>query len=346
MSGVNMPIEEWLKGEHGRKGTALGQTTIDILLKAKEMGVLDETTIPELGDQVSASKKVLWRSVFEHMGKEDKADQIRDLDFAKFMDWLEMSVKEVKETPKEPKETLGMSATAVNDLLGQGADNLFDLAWLEVSLFMGRPVSVPETVDWVYGAPPNMTAGGRAARKSNLETFDMAVTRAVSESDLYPVDQWVTRLATQMLGCGHLFAGKASSVLMEWWMAARTTNVTEKKILAYVKAYRKHYMGRGFPVVFDAQIQAAITSRGEGSEPAGAASSSVSASAGRARGAEVQMAELSAAVQGLTAQFATTQAELAELRRARPGMDQRTCYNCNELGHHANQCPLPHRERR
>jgi hypothetical protein len=240
-------------------------------------------------------------------------------------------------TPK--KETLGMSPTARDDLASQGARDLADLAWFELSVFTGRPVSLADVVGWEYGAPPNISEGAKVVRKAVMETFDTLMTRARLEGSVNALDQWLTKLSTTMLSCGHPFAPRAASVLMEWWMATRTTNVSTRKIILYVTAYRKHYMGRGFPSIFDAQIQAAITSAGEETEwlPA--------APAARARATETQqMSELSDAVKALTAMAAVTQSELADVRRGRG--TETICYNCGEAGHHAMACKEPKRDGR
>jgi hypothetical protein len=103
-------------------------------------------------------------------------------------------------------------------------------------------------------------------RKAVMDTFDTLMTRARLEGSVNALDQWLTKLATTMLTCGHPFAPRAASVLMEWWMATRTTNASAQKIILYVTAYRKHYMGRGFPSVFDAQIHSTIMSASEEAE--------------------------------------------------------------------------------
>jgi hypothetical protein len=266
----------------------------------------------------------------------DPDKRVSDLDINKFMVWLQAVSTPAKMTPK--KETLGMSSTAISDLAKQGAGDLLDIAWFELSVFTGRPVSLADVVGWEYGAPPNMCEGAKLARKAVMETFDTLMARSRLEGSVNSMDQWLTKLSTTMLTCGHPFAPLAAAVLMEWWMATRTTNVTPRKIIAYVAAYRKHYMGRGFPVVFDAQIQATIVSAGEDAER------SPVALVPKRPAESQQMSELGEAMKALVSMAAATQAELVEMRRGR-GSDA-ICYNCGESGHHAVACKEPKREAR
>ncbi len=340
MSGDKMTVDEWLGGVYGPKMIGLPQKVIDTLTEASQDDtLLDDKMIPSLGEELTAGKKLVWRGIFEHMATIVDADKLAsDLDINKFMVWLQAVSTPAKMTPK--KETLGMSSTAISDLAKQGAGDLLDLAWFELSVFTGRPVSLADVAGWEYGAPPNICEGAKLARKAVMERFDTLMARSRLEGSVNSMDQWLTKLSTTMLTCGHPFAPLAAAVLMEWWMATRTTNVTPRKIISYVAAYRKHYMGRGFPVVFDAQIQATILSAGEETErcalPAALAPKRVAESQ--------QMSELGEAMKALAAMAAATQTELVEMRRGRA--NETICYNCGESGHHAHACKEPKREPR
>jgi hypothetical protein len=339
MSDDKYTVPKWLGGVYGEKMIGLPLTVINTLTEASlDDTLLDDKMIPSLGEELTANKKLVWRGIFEHMATVDPDRRVSDLDINKFMVWLQAVSTPAKMTPK--KETLGMSATALADLSNQGAGDLEDLAWFELSVFTGRPVSRADVVGWEYGAPPNMCEGAKVARKAAMETFDTLMARAKLEGSVIAMDQWITKLSTTMLTCGHPFAPFAASRLMEWWMSTRTTNVTTRKITAYVAAYRKHYMGRGFPTVFDAQIQATILSAGEETErcalPAALAPKRVAESQ--------QMSELGEAMKALAAMAAATQTELVEMRRGRA--NETICYNCGGAGHHAYACKEPKREAR
>ncbi len=265
MSGDKMTVDEWLGGVYGPKMIGLPQKIIDTLTEASQDDtLLDDKMIPSLGEELTAGKKLVWRSLFDHMATVDPDRRVSDLDIHKFMVWLQAVSTPAKMTPK--KETLGMSPSAISDLAKQGASDLGDLAWFELSVFTGRPVSLADAVGFEYGAPPNLCEGAKTVRKAVMETFDTLMTRARLEGSVNALDQWLTRLSTTMLTCGHPFAPRAASVLMEWWMATRTTNASAQKIILYVTAYRKHYTGRGFPSVFDAQIHSTIMSASEEAE--------------------------------------------------------------------------------
>ncbi len=103
---------------------------------------------------------------------------------------------------------------------------------------------------------------------------------------------------------------------------------------------RTHDLGRGFPTVFDARIQATIVSTGEEMERC-----ALPVALAPKRAAESQqMSELGEAMKALAAMAAATQTELVEMRRGR-GSDT-ICYNCGESGHHAVACKEPKREAR
>ena len=183
--------------------------------------------------------------------------QVLSSDVARYRLWLEGRYKVKKDVPSKPEDVAQeLTDELKEDLRLQGMSAFDDIKFVELSLFLGRPVSKLERSGGAYNAPPTMMTGAIAARKSGAKTFDDLLERCYKSNDLAAVDTWINTLSHRCTTSqASPYAGQAANRFRTWWSKACRLNAP-RAVLWYVMEYRANHPGRGLPFLSDPELLA------------------------------------------------------------------------------------------
>ena len=155
--------------------------------------------------------------------------------------------------PKKPEKTPELLA----DLAAQGMASWDDLAFLELSLYLGRPAGKGERQGFVHNAPPTVMDGVRSAKKAHSAVnFDAVLEKALETGDISAASTWMMTLSQRCSSSpASPYAGKAANRFNTWWSKALRLN-EGRAIAWYAREYRMAKMGRGLPVESDPELLA------------------------------------------------------------------------------------------
>ena len=159
---------------------------------------MDEGDLPAGDHSLEETALKLFRvSMMAFMADGAKAASIavRESDKDKFIQWLDgryASSKEVAMTGTTPAK---MTKALKEDLEAQGMQTIDDLAFLELTRYLGRPVGSSERKGFAHNSPAHMMEGAKTAKKHGATNFDVVVKEAKVSRDCSAIDSWITHLA-------------------------------------------------------------------------------------------------------------------------------------------------------
>ena len=238
-----------------------------------------------------------------------------------------------------------------------------DLAFTELSLFLGRPVGPTERVGGAYNSPPHIMDGAVKAKKAGSKNFDAVLATAMETGDIAPVNSWVLNLTTRCsVSKASPFAANAAN-LYNMFFAKAGRLKSDRAIAWYIIEYRSTYPGRGFPLISDpelislAQGQAAApvalkdvpSSSGPKISEGGSISGSSQGSglSGLSGVSTVQVERVFTHLEGLSDQMKAVQLRMVDMeKKVKPaegnGRGTRppgSCFVCWSLDHGIGACP-------
>jgi hypothetical protein len=218
--------------------------------------------IPNAERPLSADAVALFNALIMEMAEPARgiAGDVRGAEGERFVRWMQEGTLQ---TPAKLALAVRPVVTpqCQADMAAQGAAEPEYLMWLDLTLHLGRHVGEGELEGGQHALPPQMMEGAKLARKLGAETLETVLVRAQAETDLAGIEGHFSRTLARWASSGHPFAARAAGLLMEWWLTAKRTNGDDaRSVLEYITEYRAVYGGRGLPVMYDATIQATVTS--------------------------------------------------------------------------------------
>jgi hypothetical protein len=203
-------------------------------------GMLDEAAFLEFAK--------LMKVMLEH-GVTVAKNTINPVDGTRFASWLKARFLDDRTTADkkgpvlDEKQKKEMEA----DMSAQGMSEWPELAFAELSLFLGRPVGRMECDGFEYNGPPTSMSGAKVAKKNGVKNFDQLLEEAFAGSEITRVDAWMQLLAQRCsTSPASPFAGRASNLYNTWWNKAKRLG-NARAIAWYCIEYRMSYLGRGLP---------------------------------------------------------------------------------------------------
>jgi hypothetical protein len=179
-------------------------------------------------------------------------------DWAKFKQWMTARLLKDEDgtgpegTPKFAPPSKEMRA----DMEAQGLEEVIELMGLELCLHLGRAVAPSECEGGSYCQPPaHMKGAIRMKKSSNLRTLDEVLEEAKKSGDIGPIESHYAVL-THRLSISSTFTKNTifANRILTFHNKAKNNLRDPMVIINYLQAYRSTYMGRGLPVLYDAEL--------------------------------------------------------------------------------------------
>lgn len=234
----------------------LSSRVTESLVEIAKDGTLSENDIPADGAVLDESSFATFAKSLKTLladGAKAKGVNLLGVDIMRFEEYLKGRYMEdvVLKTPK--KEQI-MTPELRDDLDAQGMVDFDALAFLELSLYLGRPASQLERIGAAHHSPPTTMDGARTAKKHGATNLDTLVAAALESGDISKINSWMinlTQRCTNSKACA--FAPLAANLINTWW--SKACRLKEGRAIAwYVSEYRSTYVGRGLPVDIDTEI--------------------------------------------------------------------------------------------
>jgi hypothetical protein len=256
-------LAEWLGEVHGEDRMVLSVPLREALMDgATRLSMWGRGDIPNAERPLSADAVALFKALIMEMAEPARsiAGDFRGAEGERFVRWMQEGTLQ---TPAKLALAVRPVVTpqCQADMAAQGAAEPEYIRWLDLTLLLGRHVGEGELEGGQHALPPQMMEGAKLARKLGAETLETVLVRAKAETDLAGIEGHFSRTLARWASSGHPFAARAAGLLMEWWLTAKRTNGDDaRSVIEYITEYRAVYVGRGLPVMYDATIQATVTS--------------------------------------------------------------------------------------
>ena len=226
-----------------------------------------------------------------------------------------------------------MSIVAKSDCVGQSL-SLGEIIAFSASLEKGKCVEIHEIVSEVYATDPRGWDVVRRCCKYDESTFSKLLARGV--------DGFAELLGMLLDLARDLAATKKTqqSVLLSTWINEGQSGFKgdTKSFVAYLRAYRRLYAGRGLPVMWDERM--AVRARNETREAAGPSLSKAEVQAIVKESSSQQVAQLKREIETLKARRPTGGGGGGDSADARAKkLAGQKCFKCHKKGHLAANCP-------
>ena len=226
-----------------------------------------------------------------------------------------------------------MSIVAKSDCVGQSL-TLAQIIAFSASLEKGKCVEIHEIVSEVYATDPRGWDVVRRCCKYDESTFSKLLARGV--------DGFAELLGMLLDLARDLAATKKTqqSVLLSTWINEGQSGFKgdTKSFVAYLRAYRRLYAGRGLPVMWDERM--AVRARNETREAAGPSLSKAEVQAIVKESSSQQVAQLKREIETLKARRPTGGGGGGDSADARAKkLAGQKCFKCHKKGHLAANCP-------
>ena len=362
----------WLAAGHGEPAKLLNAKTQGILLDGFKAG--DWTKDDVMQDETSKDDaKTLWGAILKDCAKNQKTD-IGQADIIRLNQWIDaMQLGGTEDEPVDVSSTSKKyipSAAEQKDLDAQGMKEPLELRKLELSIFLGRAVSIPMIKNGVYKEVPNPMDGARLAFKQNMATIVDVLKECRKAESVNPLDNFIQALADDLAASDSESDRMQSARVHAWWnRTQRNLMHVPGAILQYVEDYRVRYRGRGLVEDYDQVLgqrawheasaagmhgaaastkslaslpKGALGSTGgstvAGSTISSALGSSASGSSGNETAMIEQMKELMTTVRGLSSNLNSLTSKVHNLSSDKNDATI-TCSKCHEKGHRSANCP-------
>ena len=260
--GSTFDVDTWLGvsvlGPAGKE-IALGPEIAAALKAAAVDGTLTELDVPDEGVSMDDAQFKDFEEAMAAIlstGATAAKSTMRPVDTSRFKLYLKGRYKDGKVSSsskaKEPELTEALKA----DLAAQGMSSWRDLAFLELSIFLGRPAGSAECIGFAHYSPPTHMDGAKVAKKNGAMNFDLVLAAAMESGDLTRANSWMMTLAQRCASSpASPFAGAAANQMNTWWSKAQRLG-NARATAWYAVEYRQAKMGRGLPLDSDPELLA------------------------------------------------------------------------------------------
>ena len=95
---------------------------------------------------------------------------------------------------KTPKREQTMTPELRADMDAQGMTDFDDLAFVELTVHLGRPAGPLERIGGAHNSPPTTMDGARTAKKHGAPNFDQVVAAALESGSIDRINSWIMNL--------------------------------------------------------------------------------------------------------------------------------------------------------
>ena len=226
-----------------------------------------------------------------------------------------------------------MTIVAQKDCVSQGLPVPLIIAF-SASLEKGKVVEIHEILGEKYATDPRGYAMIRQCCKYDEHTGSKLLARG--EEGFSDLISMYLDLARDLVQTNKI----VQSVLLSTWLSEGQSGFKgdQKAFVAYLRAYRRLYAGRGLPVMWDERM--AVRARNETREAAGPSLSKQDVLALVKEGGSAQLTQLKREVAELKQRRPKKEGEVTESAETREKrLKNMKCFKCNKKGHIAADCP-------
>ena len=241
----------WLGGEHG--GRKLRAETIARLLAGFGRDNWRRDDVPSPKTSFALTWK-LWAAILDDID-DAEGDEMPKAERTRLSQWMEAQVRSAGDESKDADVPYTPSAREAADLRAQGMSDSGELKHLELAAALGRTGAKNGTENGSYAGYPNSMKEVALAIKQQAPTLDKCIAECEKVECSDGLHTWFVETAESLGECDMVELHKQGANVMSFWHdTLKNLCRQDRAVIAYVKAYRKKYRGRGFPVRCDREL--------------------------------------------------------------------------------------------